>query len=72
MEPNECLLKSHRATPELEGVGKREMCYFYLVLFNMGLLYMKFIKEVIYNSKLAPLSKKNFQIALNESTKINT
>lgn len=33
------------------------MCYFYLVQFNMGLLYMKFIKEVIYISKLAPLRK---------------
>lgn len=50
MQPDACF-------PELEGAGKTEMCYFYLVLFNMGLLYMKFIKDVISSSKLASLSR---------------
>ena len=73
LKPNECSLKSHRAIHTRAGgyrKEQRETCYFYLVLFRMGLLYLKFIKVFISLNWLLSL-KNDVQIALNKSTKIS-
>ena len=57
--------------PHAAGRGQRETHYFYLVLFEMGLLYREFIKEVFLSLNWLLSLTNDFHIALNKSTKIN-